>query len=227
MLLQAAVFHAIDEYIMSQTELFERPLPDGVLHRPSALSATQQKQVLDEVLAIDLAEPFQHVTVPMGGKTSAAITNCGPWGWWADKSGYRYEDHCPTSGKPWPEMPACFFDLLAETLSGTPAAGFKPDACLINRYAPDARMGLHRDMDETDFSQPIITWSLGLAGDFLIGGTKRKDKTQAIRLDSGDMVVMHGPGRMLYHGVRKVFKDLSPLRALPEHRISLTFRRAR
>ena len=212
---------------MAQTELFDIPLPKGALHQPAALSPAEQELVLSEVENIAHLEPFQHVTVPMGGKTSAAITNCGAWGWWADKTGYRYENHCPSSGKPWPVMPQLFLDLLDNCLAGTPAAGFKPDACLINRYAPDTRMGLHRDMDETDFSQPIITWSLGLAGDFLMGGTKRKDKPQAIRLDSGDMVIMHGPGRMLYHGVRKIFKDPSPLPGLPEHRISLTFRRAR
>lgn len=157
--------------------------------------------------------------------TSAAMTNTGDAGWWSDRTGYRYITRQPESDKPWPAMPEVFLDAVRLALHGSPWPDFKPDACLINFYAAGARMGLHQDRDEKDFTQPIVTLSLGDDADFLIGGLNRTDKTIAIVVESGDAVLMGPPARLRFHGIRKIYPGTSPLPNL-KGRISLTFRKA-
>lgn len=175
--------------------------------------------------AIAQDAPFQHPQTRGGGMTSAAMTNAGEAGWWSDRSGYRYLPVQPGTGKPWPIMPAVFRHAVALTLHGTDWTNFQPDACLINFYERGAKMGLHQDRDERDFSQPIVTISLGDDADFLVGGASRTDKTTALVLESGDGMIMGPPGRMLFHGIRKIYPGTSPLPNLAG-RISLTFRKA-
>lgn len=155
---------------------------------------------------------------------SAAMSNCGELGWVADTRGYRYVSADPLSNKPWPVMPPVFQQLAFAAAAAAGFADFHPEACLINRYEPGARMSLHQDKDEQDFSQPIVSVSLGLPMTFLFGGLKRKDKPQRIELQHGDVVVWGGEDRLRYHGVAALKEGEHPL--LGRCRINLTFRKA-
>ena len=200
-------------------------LPKGVFWRPKAASPALQHELYAAVGRIAQAAPFQHPRTRGGGTTSAAMTNAGDAGWWSDRSGYRYIIRQPETGEPWPTIPGVFREAVALSLDGSPWPDFQPDACLINFYAPGAKMGLHQDRDERDFSQPIVTLSLGDDADFLVGGLTRTDKTTVLVVESGDALLMGPPGRLLFHGIRKIYPGTSPLADL-KGRISLTFRKA-
>ena len=133
------------------------------------------KTLLAEIERVAARAPFRHMVVPGGGTMSAAMTNCGARGWVTDRSGYRYETVDPATGQPWPAMPPAFRALAAEAALAGGFGGFEPDACLVNRYEPGARMGLHQDRDERDQTQPIVSVSLGLRATFLWGGARRRD----------------------------------------------------
>ena len=169
--------------------------------------------------------PFRHMSTPSGHQMSVAMTNCGHAGWVTDRTGYRYDGIDPDSGKAWPEMPAVLRELAAEAAAEGGFADFAPDACLINRYEPGARMSLHQDMDEEDFAAPIVSVSLGLPAIFLFGGSKRSDKPGRFRLVHGDIVVWGGPSRLFFHGVAPLADGEHAV--LGRQRINLTFRRAR
>jgi alkylated DNA repair protein (DNA oxidative demethylase) len=169
--------------------------------------------------------PFRHMSTPGGHQMSVATTNCGAAGWVTDRSGYRYDGVDPQSGKPWPAMPASFCALAEQAAADACFAGFSPDACLINRYVPGARMSLHQDRDEGDFGAPIVSVSLGLSAIFLFGGLKRSDKPQRYRLQHGDVVVWGGPARLAFHGVAPLADGEHAL--MGRQRINLTFRKAR
>jgi len=196
-----------------------------VFWRPKVASAALQHKLLAAVQDVARDAPFLHPRTRGGGRTSAAMTNAGAAGWWSDRAGYRYIPSQPETGKPWPEMPDVFREAVALALDESPWPGFQPDACLINFYAPGAKMGLHQDRDERDFSQPIVTLSLGDDADFLVGGLARTDKTTVLVVRSGDALLMGPPGRLLFHGIRKTYPGTSPISAL-KGRISLTFRKA-
>jgi DNA oxidative demethylase len=168
--------------------------------------------------------PFRHMVTPGGHQMSVAMTNCGSAGWVTDRSGYRYDANDPDAGKPWPAMPPSFRKLAREA---SVAAGFafSPDVCLINRYAPGARMSLHQDKDEQDFGSPIVSVSLGLPAIFLFGGSRRSDKPARFRLEHGDVVVWGGPARLAFHGVAPLADGEHAL--MGRQRINLTFRKAR
>ena len=164
-------------------------------------------------------------STPGGFEMSVAMTNCGSCGWVTDRRGYRYGADDPVSGRPWPAMPAVFRELAERAAGQGGFAGFAPDACLINRYEPGARMSLHQDRDETDFSAPIVSVSLGLPAIFMFGGLKRTDKPARYRLEHGDVVVWGGPSRLFFHGVAPLADGEHAL--LGRNRINLTFRKAR
>jgi alkylated DNA repair protein (DNA oxidative demethylase) len=168
--------------------------------------------------------PFRHMSTPGGHQMSVAMTNCGSAGWVTDRSGYRYDGVDPQSGKAWPEMPSAFRELAARGAEEGGFGGFSPDACLINRYQPGAKMSLHQDKDERDFGSPIVSVSLGLPAIFLFGGLKRADKPQRYRLEHGDVVVWGGPSRLFFHGVAPLADGEHAL--LGRQRINLTFRKA-
>jgi alkylated DNA repair protein (DNA oxidative demethylase) len=169
--------------------------------------------------------PFRHMVTPGGHSMSVAMTNCGSLGWVTDRSGYRYHADDPGTAKPWPAMPAAFYRLAVEAAAQAGFAGFSPDACLINRYQPGARMSLHQDKDEKDFGAPIVSVSLGLPAVFLFGGLKRADKPRRFRLEHGDVVVWGGPTRLVFHGVAPLADGAHAL--MGRERINLTFRKAR
>lgn len=180
--------------------------------------------LLAEARTIAAAAPFRHMTTPGGWRMSVATTNCGAAGWVSDRRGYRYDRLDPESAKRWPAMPAAFRDIAARAAAAAGYAGFAPDACLINRYEAGARMSLHQDKDETDFSQPIVSVSLGLPAMFLWGGRTRDDKPKRVPLRHGDVVVWGGPSRLFFHGVAPLKVGEHP--ALGAARINLTFRKA-
>jgi DNA oxidative demethylase len=175
----------------------------------------------------DIAEqaPFRHMMTPGGHQMSVAMTNCGSAGWVTDRTGYRYDANDPESGKPWPQMPPSFRELAAQAADRARFGAFSPDACLINRYQPGARMSLHQDRDETDLGAPIVSVSLGLPAIFLFGGMKRSDKPRRFRLEHGDIAVWGGPARLAFHGVAPLADGEHAL--IGRQRINLTFRKAR
>jgi alkylated DNA repair protein (DNA oxidative demethylase) len=154
---------------------------------------------------------------------SVAMTNCGRVGWISDKCGYRYDPVDPDCGQAWPTMPALFRDLAANAAARVGFPNYDPDACLINRYVPGAKLSLHQDRDENDQWSPIVSVSLGLPAVFLWGGKRRRDPTRRLRLESGDVVVWGGPARFVYHGVSPLATGKHPLTG--ETRLNLTFRK--
>jgi alkylated DNA repair protein (DNA oxidative demethylase) len=153
------------------------------------------------------------------------MTNCGRVGWVTDRRGYRYDAVDPDSGEPWPAMPAPFRDLATRAAAEAGFEKFDPDACLINRYVPGAKMALHQDKDERDFAAPIVSVSLGLPAVFLFGGMQRSDKPRRFQLAHGDVVAWGGPARLAFHGVAPLKDGVHPL--MGPQRINLTFRKAR
>jgi len=184
-----------------------------------------ESELIADLRAIVAQAPFRHMVTPGGHQMSVAMTNCGDAGWVTDRSGYRYDANDPEAGKPWPAMPALFCKLAGQAAAQGGFDGFSPDACLINRYAPGARMSLHQDKDETDFGAPIVSVSLGLPAIFLFGGLQRSDKPQRFRLQHGDIAVWGGPARLFFHGVAPLADGEHAL--LGRQRINLTFRKAR
>ena len=183
---------------------------------------------LDEVLpaldAIVLAAPLRHMATPGGLRMSVAMSNCGTLGWVTDGRGYRYARLDPASGRPWPAMPPVFLRLAQQAALAAGYPGFTPDACLVNRYAPGARMALHQDRDECDFNAPIVSVSLGLPAIFLFGGAERADKAARIVLLHGDVVAWGGADRLRFHGVAPLKEGEHAV--LGAQRINLTFRKA-
>ncbi|HEV3008628.1 MAG TPA: DNA oxidative demethylase AlkB [Burkholderiales bacterium] len=183
----------------------------------------------DVTLLADLQEvaaqaPFRHMVTPGGYRMSVAMTNCGVLGWVTDRTGYRYDSIDPESGKQWPRMPDSFVGLAEEAAAQAGFCGFEPDACLVNRYLPGARLTMHQDRNERDFRAPIVSVSLGIPAVFLFGGAKRSDKAMRVPLEHGDVVVWGGPARMRYHGVLALKPARHP--SMGEQRINLTFRKA-
>ncbi|QTH22913.1 DNA oxidative demethylase AlkB [Rhizorhabdus wittichii] len=176
---------------------------------------------LRDVLAIS---PFRHMTTPGGHVMSVAMTNCGAAGWLTDRSGYRYDGIDPKTASPWPAMPDCFAALARAAAEAAGHGGFQPDACLINRYIPGARLSLHQDRNERDVAHPIISVSLGLPATFLFGGAKRDDRPRRFALEHCDIAAWGGPSRLHFHGVAEL-KD-GEHEMLGRQRINLTFRKA-
>jgi alkylated DNA repair protein (DNA oxidative demethylase) len=152
------------------------------------------------------------------------MTNCGQVGWVTDRTGYRYDAIDPATSRPWPEMPQIFADLAIEAAEAAGFSGFHPDSCLVNRYAPGARLSLHQDRNEHNFCHPIVSVSLGLPAIFLWGGETRADRVRRIPLFHGDVVVWGGPDRLTFHGVHSLAAGEHPLTG--PYRFNLTFRRA-
>ena len=176
------------------------------------------------VAEIAAAAPFRQMTTPGGYRMSVAMTNCGAAGWVTDRSGYRYAPRDPLSGEPWPAMPEMFRDLAERAAEAAGFADVTPDACLINRYEPGARLSLHQDKDERDASAPIVSVSLGLPAIFLWGGLRRSDRPRRVVMASGDVAVWGGPARFTYHGIAPLADGEHPLTG--RARLNLTLRKA-
>lgn len=214
---------------MTTLPLFETPRPAAQTLSPGAVllrgwARAQAPEWAAQVAAIAAQAPFRTMLRPGGAPLSVAMTNCGAYGWVSDARRYRYSATDPDTGLPWPALPAW---LLAQVRAAADAAGhpgFAPDACLINRYRPGAKLTLHRDEDEADLSAPIVSVSLGLSAMFLWGGLQRRDPVQRVPLQHGDVLVWGGAARMNYHGVNPLKGGHHDL--LGSERWNLTFRMA-
>jgi alkylated DNA repair protein (DNA oxidative demethylase) len=201
----------------------QRFAPEAWVLRGRA-AATADRLIADLERVVG-SSPWRRVTTPGGKQMSVDMTNCGDCGWVSDRRGYRYETNDPVTGNRWPEMPASFRSLATNAAVAVGFAGFDPDACLVNRYVPGAKMALHQDRDERDMSQPIVSVSLGLPITVMFGGPMRSDPTTKITLEHGDVVVWGASSRLFFHGVGTLRAGLHPLTGAT--RINLTFRRAR
>lgn len=210
-------------------ELELEPREECVTLAPGALVLRSFARPYAEALGAALTEivaaaPFRHMMTPGNRRMSVAMTNCGQLGWVSDRRGYRYDALDPESGRPWPPMPAAVAALAREAAAAAGFPRFDPDACLINRYAPGTKLSLHQDKDERDFSQPIVSVSLGVFAVFLFGGDRRNDPVTRVRLEHGDVVVFGGAARHRYHGVAPLGESWHPFTG--RDRINLTIRRA-
>ena len=214
-----------------QNELFE-PAPRAAHERLApgasllrAFAVREAQGLLEDLRELTARSPFRRMSTPGGLRMSVAMTNCGDAGWLTDRTGYRYAALDPVSEAPWPAMPRAFRELATAAAAAAGFSAFAPDACLISRYEPGARLSLHQDKDERDLELPIVSVSLGLPAVFLFGGHSRSDRPRRIALEHADVVVWGGPARLRYHGVLPLEEGQHPL--LGRHRVNLSFRRAR
>lgn len=204
-----------------------REVAPGAFHFPGYLDAAAQARLAQDIAAVIAQAPLYVSTMPKtGAPMSVRMTNCGALGWMSDKDkGYRYEPLHPVTGAPWPPIPR----MLRDAWDALTGYAKPPEACLVNVYSDDAKMGLHLDRDEKDFEAPILSLSLGAECRFRIGGPRRADGTVAFALCGGDALVMGGASRRCYHGVDRILPRLgaglpAPLAELGA-RINLTLRR--
>ncbi len=185
----------------------------------------QAAEILKEVELITAVAPFRKMKTPSGLSMSAELTSCGKYGWISDQQGYRYSKSDPLNNNAWPKLPELFFKFGREAAKKAGFSDFKPDVCMINRYAPASKMSLHQDRNERDFSEkaPIVSLSLGVPANFYFGGLERSDPTIKIPLIHGDVVVWGGKSRLCFHGVGVIKDDYHPM--LGNFRINLTFRK--
>jgi DNA oxidative demethylase len=183
-----------------------------------------EAELLADLERVASAAPLRQMTTPGGFRMSVAMTNCGALGWVSDASGYRYDPCDPETARAWPAMPPSFRRLAAQAAETAGFPEFAPDACLVNRYEPGARLTLHQDKNERDFSAPIVSVSLGLPAVFLLGGATRGHRAERIALAHGDVIAWGGPARLRFHGVLPIKPGVHP--TLGSHRINLTFRKA-
>ena len=216
---------------MPQPQLFDDAPPAGGREALSdeacvlrGFALTSADALLAALARIERAAPFRHMRTPGGYTMSVALTNCGALGWTSDERGYRYAATDPQSGLPWPPLPAPFLELARSAAAVAGFDGFRPDACLINRYLPGNRLSLHQDRNERDFGAPIVSVSLGVPAVFLWGGLRRSERASRVLLQHGDVAVWGGRDRLRFHGVLALKPALHPL--LGEQRINLTFRKA-
>lgn len=199
---------------------------NGARFYPGYLGRDAQSAVLAAVQRIFAAAPLFTPRMPKSARPfSVRMSNCGVLGWMSDENGYRYTPAHPETGRPWPPLPA----PLATLWDDVAFYPHPPEACLINFYSPDAKMGLHQDRDEADFSAPVVSLSLGDSCLFRIGGLKRGNRTRSVRLNSGDVIVLGGAARLAFHGVDRIYPETSTLFAqvglAGGGRINLTMRR--
>ncbi|MGF1631852.1 MAG: alpha-ketoglutarate-dependent dioxygenase AlkB [Kiloniellaceae bacterium] len=182
--------------------------PEGFRYLPGLFGPAAQAALVEDLRAVVDAAPLCRPAMPRSGRPfSVRMTNAGSHGWFADREGYRYLARHPITGRPWPPIPGALFDLW-RTVAGYAA---DPECCLVNFYAPEARMGLHRDADEETFAAPVVSLSLGDSAVFRIGGTERRGPTASLKLHSGDVMILAGPARLAYHGIDRVLGGSSRL----------------
>ena len=217
---------------MTTPDLFgdDAPPPADEILAPGAIvlrgfALAHAAALKDDVARVAAAAPFRHLVTPGGLRLSVAMTNCGELGWVSDRRGYRYDPVDPESGRTWPALPESFRALAGAAAARAGYPDFAPQACLVNRYEPGARLSMHQDRDEKDLRAPIVSVSLGLPAVFLWGGDARGDKARRVGLQHGDVVVWGGPSRLRFHGVQALADGEHPFAGAL--RINLTFRKVR
>lgn len=196
--------------------------PKGIRHMPGYLDRNRQEALVEAIRQVVAEAPLYTPVMPRSGQPmSVRMTNCGSLGWVTDQErGYRYQPTHPVTGKPWPPIPEMLIDIWNETS----ATDIQPEACLVNYYGPEAKMGLHQDKDEKELAAPVLSISLGDACLFRVGGIRREERTISFRLESGDVVIIGGENRLAFHGVDRIYPGTSAL-LKREGRINLTLRR--
>ncbi len=214
---------------MNTLELFAAAGPEARLSLGEGITLLRgfanTRQLMPLIEGIAAQAPFRHLVTPGGQTMSVAMTNCGPVGWVSDRSGYRYSSRDPLTDRDWPALPPEFERLALDAAREGGFPDFVPDACLINRYEPGARLTAHRDADEQNFAQPIVSVSIGLPASFAFYGLARGGKGRTVPLSDGDVLVWGGPARLVYHAVRPLKPGHHPLTG--GLRYNLTFRHAR
>lgn len=186
-------------------------------------AASRAAEIMAAIQAISADNPFRQLQTPGGHRMSVGLCNAGRFGWHSDEAGYRYLTQNPATGRAWPAIPETLIKLAQSAAEAAGYPDFSPQACLINRYAPGAKMALHQDKDERNFAAPIVSISLGLPATFLWGGLQRKDRAQKLPLLHGDVLVWGGPSRLRFHGVAPIIAGQHPLTGAL--RFNLTLRR--
>lgn len=194
----------------------------GMFLLPGWIDAPTLAVIRNDIEALAQAAPFRHMQTPGGHRMSVAMSNCGSAGWVTDRSGYRYSTHDPETGHPWPDMPKHWQRLATTAADIAGYTEFRSDACLVNRYAPGAAMGSHQDRNEQDYTQPIVSVSLGLPARFFVQGPERRGRSIPVDINSGDVIVWGGESRLWFHGVRPLKEGVDPV--FGAYRYNLTFR---
>lgn len=209
--------------LFADEQPWQEPLAPGavVLRRLAVVGAAT---LLHDIEAVAAISPFRHMVTPGGYTMSVAMTSCGGLGWTTNDRGYLYSPVDPVTHRPWPPIPEAFNALCHEAAIAAGYPDFQPDACLINRYAPGAKLSLHQDKDEPNLRAPIVSVSLGLPAIFQFGGLQRNDPLKRLMLEHGDVVVWGGESRLFYHGIQPLKPGQHPLTG--EYRYNLTFRQA-
>lgn len=179
--------------------------------------------LIESIEEIITQAPLRQMQTPNGYTMSVRTTSCGVLGWVSDAKGYRYERIDPSTGQHWPTMPQTFLELANKAAIEAGFNEFTPDSCLINSYEAGAKLSLHQDKNERDFSAPIVSVSLGLPAVFLFGGNQRSERPQRYRLEHGDVAVWGGVSRLAFHGIEPLIDGTHPLTG--KQRINLTFRK--
>ncbi|MHA3979727.1 alpha-ketoglutarate-dependent dioxygenase AlkB family protein [Halovulum sp. GXIMD14794] len=179
---------------------------EGLTLHKTLLDRAAQQSLVAELRDVVAQAPLFSPLTAWGKPMSVAMTSAGQFGWYSDRRGYRYITEHP-SGTPWPPIPQGALDVWTQVAPEARA----PECCLINHYREKARMGLHQDKDEADFTQPVVSISLGDPATFRVGGTERGGKTSSFKLESGDVLVMAGPARLRHHGIDRIFFGRSDL----------------
>lgn len=182
------------------------------------------EEILPALREVLRAAPFRRMETPGGHTMSVALSNCGQFGWSTDARGYRYVSDDPLTGRPWPALPDVLHTLAREAAAAAGFDDFSPDACLLNRYVPGAKMSLHQDRDERDYGAPIVSVSLGLAAMFQLGGLQRSDRPLRVPLLHGDVMVWGGVDRLRFHGVLPLKEGVHPM--MGPQRINFALRKA-
>ena len=190
----------------------------GVDIHPGYLDGAAQMALAEDIRGIAAAAPLFSPMTPYCKPMRVRMTSAGKYGWFSDRSGYRYVPQHP-GGSAWPDIPEGVLAIWRDLVSD----GRLPDCCLVNFYGEGTRMGMHQDRDEADFAWPVLSISLGDDALFRIGNLTRGGKTSSVWLHSGDVVVLGGDARLIYHGVDRIKFGTSTL--LPKGgRINLTLR---
>lgn len=196
--------------------------PGGTELFSEYLSLSAQADILSAIRDLAKSAPLYTPTMPRTGKSmSVRMTNFGEVGWMSDAKGYRYQPLHPATGENWPAIADIILKVWRDLLPGQP----DPDACLVNYYDASAKMGLHQDRDEQDFSVPVVSISLGDTALFRLGGTTRGGKTQSFKLRSGDVMLLKGEDRLAFHGIDRIYPGTSSL-LKDGGRINITLRKA-
>lgn len=207
--------------IHTTEDAWSEQLDEGTWHLHGFV-VDQAVELLEGVAKVTEYAPFRHLVTPGGKRMSVAMTNCGPFGWVSDRTGYRYQTVDPVTGEKWPPMPLIFAEVARKAAEKAGYPGFAPDVGLINEYRPGTRLTAHQDKDEKDRKSPIVSISLGVPATFLWGGLRRGGRNRRIPLRHGDVLVWGGPDRFRFHGISTLKQDHHPLTG--ERRINITFR---